>query len=140
MKPWQPRNRGAFTASPGSTLDSGAVAQGGTITRGVGATISSVLQAAIALAYRAMMARELLRRAAQILGAGWSKGANARDAAGRIVPLHSGSVKAWINPEAVAFSPYGAICKAASQNPGTRMMLSSKARPPLKRPGSIGAT
>jgi hypothetical protein len=27
-------------------------------------------------------------------GAGWSKGANARDATGRIVPLHSGSVKA----------------------------------------------
>ncbi len=34
-----------------------------------------------------MMAHELLRQAAQILGAGWSKGASARDATGRIVPL-----------------------------------------------------
>ena len=34
------------------------------------------------------MAHELLRQVALILGAGWSKGANARDAAGRIVPLH----------------------------------------------------
>jgi hypothetical protein len=32
-----------------------------------------------------MMAHELLRQAALILGAGWSKGADARDDAGRIV-------------------------------------------------------
>ncbi len=32
-----------------------------------------------------MMAHELLRQAALILGAGWSKGADARDATGRIV-------------------------------------------------------
>ena len=116
---------------------------------------------------------ELLRQAAQILGAGWSKGSNARDDAGSIVPLHigrqpgrhqsgrggvlalwrdlqgrqsesrnpataiprkpalvmmlgascrctSGANRAAINPAAVAFSPYGATCKAASQNPGTR--------------------
>ncbi len=37
-----------------------------------------------------MMAHELLRQAAQILGAGWSKGSDARDATGRIVPLHTG--------------------------------------------------
>ena len=37
--------------------------------------------------WRAMMAHELLRQAAQILGAGWSKGSNARDDTGRIVPL-----------------------------------------------------
>ena len=36
-----------------------------------------------------MMAHELLRQVALILGAGWSKGANARDATGRIVPVHS---------------------------------------------------
>jgi hypothetical protein len=53
-----------------------------------------------------------------------SKGADARDATGRIVPLYVGVARSTINPEAVAFSPYGAICKAASQNPGTRMMLS----------------
>ncbi len=32
-----------------------------------------------------MMAHELLRQAALILAAGWSKGADARDDAGRIV-------------------------------------------------------
>jgi hypothetical protein len=37
--------------------------------------------------WRAMMAHELLRQAAQILGAGWSKIADARDDTGRIVPL-----------------------------------------------------
>ena len=38
-----------------------------------------------------MMAHELLRQAATILGAGWSKGANARDFTGRIVPSYVGS-------------------------------------------------
>jgi hypothetical protein len=38
-----------------------------------------------------MMAHELLRQAALILGAGWSKGCDARDAAGRMVPLHVGA-------------------------------------------------
>ena len=61
-----------------------------------------------------MMAHELLRQAALILAAGWSKGADARDAAGRIIPLYVGAARATINPEAVAFSPYGAICKAAA--------------------------
>jgi hypothetical protein len=37
--------------------------------------------------WRAMMAHELLRQAAQ--GAGWSKIADARDDTGRIVPLHA---------------------------------------------------
>ncbi len=37
-----------------------------------------------------MMAHELLRHAAEILGANWSKGADARDDAGSIVPLHTG--------------------------------------------------
>jgi hypothetical protein len=41
-----------------------------------------------------MMAHELLRQAAPILGAGWSKGANARDATGSIVPLHIGANRA----------------------------------------------
>ena len=61
-----------------------------------------------------MMAHELLRQAALILAAGWSKGSDARDAAGRIIPLYVGAARATINPEAVAFSPYGAICKAAA--------------------------
>jgi hypothetical protein len=47
-----------------------------------------------------MMAHELLRQAAQILGAGWSKGSNARDATGRIVPLFAGAARAGINPNA----------------------------------------
>ena len=56
-------------------------------------------------------------QAAQILAAGHSKNANARDDAGRIVDLHIGANRATINPAAVAFSPYAAICKAASLNP-----------------------
>jgi hypothetical protein len=38
-----------------------------------------------------MMAHELLRQAALILAAGWSKGSNARDATGRIVQLFAGA-------------------------------------------------
>ena len=38
-----------------------------------------------------MMAHELLRQAAQILAQGWSKGCDARDSAGRIVPLYTGA-------------------------------------------------
>ena len=67
-----------------------------------------------------MMAHELLRNAALILAQGWSKGCDARDSAGRIVPLYVGDTRAKMNPEAAAFSPYGAVCKAASQNPGPR--------------------
>ena len=46
-----------------------------------------------------MMAHELLRQAALILGAGWSKGCDARDDAGRIVPLYIGTDRARINPQ-----------------------------------------
>jgi hypothetical protein len=45
-----------------------------------------------------MKPHELLRQAALILGAGWSKGCDARDDAGRIVPLHVGDTRAKINP------------------------------------------
>ena len=69
------------------------------------------------------MAHELLRQAALILAAGHSKGANARSIDGSIVDLHIGPARATINPAATHFSPYGAICKAASQNPGTRLRL-----------------
>jgi hypothetical protein len=51
--------------------------------------------------WRAMMAHELLRQAAQILGAGWSNIADARDDTGRIVPLHAGANRAQINPTGV---------------------------------------
>ncbi len=53
--------------------------------------------------WRAMMAHELLRQAAQILGAGWSKGADARDATGRIVPLMTGNARATINGDVPPF-------------------------------------
>jgi hypothetical protein len=43
----------------------------------------------------------MLRQAALILAAGHSKGANARDDAGRIVELHIGANRASINPAAV---------------------------------------
>jgi hypothetical protein len=63
-----------------------------------------------------MMAHELLRCAALILAQGWSKGCDARDSAGRMVPLYAGNDRARINPQAAAFSPYGAICKAAADS------------------------
>jgi hypothetical protein len=92
------------------------------------------------------MAHELLRQAALILAAGWSKGADARDAAGRIVPLHVGAARATINPEAVAFSPYGAICKAAAESRSQlpRAMWDKLAELAAKRIGggshSVGAS
>jgi hypothetical protein len=46
-----------------------------------------------------MMAHELLRQAALIVGSNWSQGCSARDDAGSIVPLHIGAA---INPAAVA--------------------------------------
>jgi hypothetical protein len=33
-----------------------------------------------------------------------------------MVPLYVGNDRAKINPEAAAFSPYGAICKAAADS------------------------
>lgn len=61
-------------------------------------------------------AAELLRAASAIIEAGWSQGANARDGAGHEVPLYGGTTsRASINPAAVAFSLYGAVCKATSE-------------------------
>jgi hypothetical protein len=62
-----------------------------------------------------------LRQAALILTDGWSHNTNARDDTGRIVPLFAGSGRSGINPAATKFSPYGAICKAASQSPKAQM-------------------
>ena len=67
-----------------------------------------------------MTPHELLRQAALILAQGWSKGCDARDHAGRIVPLYTGDARAKINPQATAFSPYGAICKAAADSRSAR--------------------
>jgi hypothetical protein len=53
-----------------------------------------------------MMAHELLRQAATILGAGWSKGSNARDSTGRIVPLSRRA--GWDQPERQAALILGA--------------------------------
>ena len=44
-----------------------------------------------AAALQIALSHELLRQAALILGAGWSKGSNARDSAGRIVLLFNGA-------------------------------------------------
>lgn len=62
-----------------------------------------------------MLAHEVLRAAAVIVEAGWSVGAMARDGSGRPVALFKGDAKAGVNPEAVSFSLYGAICKAVHQ-------------------------
>jgi hypothetical protein len=45
---------------------------------------------------------------------------DARDNTGRIVPLHVGDTRAKINPQAAAFSPYCAICKAAADSRSAR--------------------
>jgi hypothetical protein len=59
-----------------------------------------------------MMAHELLRKAAEILAAGWIKNADAADDAGRIVPLWSGAVRAEINPQATRLSEEGSTMMA----------------------------
>jgi hypothetical protein len=63
------------------------------------------------------MAHEVLRNAAVVIEAGWSQGTDARDGAGRPVPLFAGAGRASVNPAAEMFSLYGAICKAASMTP-----------------------
>jgi hypothetical protein len=60
-----------------------------------------------------MMAYELLRKAAEILAAGWIKNADAADDAGRIVPLWSGE-RAQINPQATRFRPMGPSARPAA--------------------------
>lgn len=71
-----------------------------------------------------MKAHDVLRAAhAVILEGGWSAGASARDSAGGIVPLFAGADRAGINPLAVSFSIYGAICKAASGQPQSEPAL-----------------
>jgi hypothetical protein len=70
-----------------------------------------------------MMAHELLRQAALILAAGWSKGSDARHVTGRIVPLHVGDTRAKINPEAAAFSPYGAV---STEDDQLRQLIAKK--------------
>lgn len=63
-----------------------------------------------------MLAHELLRAAAEIIDrGGWSHGADARDASGVGVALFAGAIKASINPAAVSFSIYGAVCKASAE-------------------------
>lgn len=59
-------------------------------------------------------ASEVLRAAGVLIDAGWSQGAGARDGNGNPVPLFAGDKKAGVNPDAVSFSIYGAICKASA--------------------------
>jgi hypothetical protein len=66
-----------------------------------------------------MQPHEILRAAADIVLAGWSQGADARDATELAVPLYTGDARATVNPHASRFSGYGAICKAMSQSKRT---------------------
>lgn len=71
-----------------------------------------------------MLAHEVLRKAAEVVAAGWSDGAAAaRDALGREVSLYGatvgGSSRARINPNAARFSLYGAVAKVLANAPGT---------------------
>jgi hypothetical protein len=69
-------------------------------------------------------ASDVLRAAGALIEVGWSQGAPARDGNGSPVPLHSGEVKAGVNPAAVSFSIYGAVCKAlATAGPVDRLPL-----------------
>lgn len=67
-----------------------------------------------------MLPHEVIRKAADLIRAGGlSQGSNARDAAGREVPLHVGGGnegRAGINPAAVSFSIYGALAAAMAKN------------------------
>lgn len=59
-------------------------------------------------------AGDVLRAAGALIETGWSQGTPARDGNGAVVPLYSGDVKAGVNPAAVSFSIYGAVCKAVA--------------------------
>lgn len=59
-------------------------------------------------------AADVLRAASALIETGWSQGAAARDGNGNSVSLYRGDIKAGINPDAVSFSIYGAICKATA--------------------------
>lgn len=63
-------------------------------------------------------AAEVLRAASAIIEAGWSHGADARDANGRPTALYGGTggdtSRAGVSRDAVSFSLYGAVCKATS--------------------------
>lgn len=97
-----------------------------------------------------MLAHEVLRKAAEIVGAGWSEGsAAARSADGREVHLYGastgGTARVGINPEAARFSAYGAVAKvlASPQGTGTAanaMWLVLAAAAKRKSPSRMGGT
>lgn len=60
-----------------------------------------------------MTPKEALEAAAEIVEAGWSQGAACRDEAGNQLALFVGE-RSVVNPAGVAFSAYGAVCKAVS--------------------------
>lgn len=60
-----------------------------------------------------MTPKEALEAAAEIVDAGWSQGAACRDEAGNQLALFVGE-RSVVNPAGVAFSAYGAVCKAVS--------------------------
>jgi hypothetical protein len=59
---------------------------------------------------------EVLRLAADVVRAGWSQGAPARDASGMVVPLFKPEAKDGINPAAESFSIYGAVVKVSHEH------------------------
>ena len=65
-----------------------------------------------------MLAHEVLLRAAQLVEAGWSQGAETRDAAGNEVLMYQtagGTGRVTVNRDAAQFSAYGALCKVLSE-------------------------
>ncbi len=96
-----------------------------------------------------MLAHQVLRKAADVVRAGWSEGsAAARDADGREVNLYGpavgGTSRVGINPAAARFSAYGAVAKVLATAQGApatgamwmRLAELAKARSPARPGGS----
>ena len=97
-----------------------------------------------------MLAHEVLRKAAEVVAAGWSHGAAAaRDLNGDEVHLWGASVggtsRVSVNPAAASFSMYGAVAKvlnspAASRTPANAMWMKLAEVAKRRSPSRIGGT
>lgn len=97
-----------------------------------------------------MLAHEVLRKAAEIVAAGWSEGsAAARDINGAEVPLYGaatgGTSRVGINANAVRFSMYGAVAKVLASphgvgTPASAMWIKLAEVAKRKSPSRMGGT
>ena len=97
-----------------------------------------------------MLAHEVLRKAAEIVAAGWSEGsAAARDINGGEVPLYGaatgGTSRVGINANAARFSMYGAVAKVLASptgagTPANAMWLKLAEIAKRRSPARMGGT